>query len=70
MIHVPRKSKCAFCGEDIEPGTGTMYVRKDGTVYYFCSKKCQKNMLVLKRKPRTTRWTALYKKEKEQRLKQ
>ena len=25
--------KCSFCGQDIEPGTGKMYVKKDGTVY-------------------------------------
>jgi len=67
---MPRRIECTFCGEPIEPGTGTMFVRKDGTIYHFCSKKCEKNMLVLKRKPRTTRWTEQYKKEKEQRLKQ
>jgi large subunit ribosomal protein L24e len=67
---MPRRIECTFCGEQIEPGTGTMYVRKDGTIYHFCSKKCEKNMLVLKRKPRTTRCTEQYKKEKEQRLKQ
>ncbi|MBN1786724.1 MAG: 50S ribosomal protein L24e [Candidatus Methanofastidiosa archaeon] len=69
-MNVPRRIDCTFCGEQIEPGTGTMYVRKDGTIYYFCSKKCEKNMIVLKRKPRTTRWTSQYKREKEQRLKQ
>jgi len=69
-MHMPRRIECTFCGEPIEPGTGTMFVRKDGTIYHFCSKKCEKNMLVLKRKPRTTRWTEQYKKEKEQRLKQ
>lgn len=53
---------CSFCGGEIEPGTGKMYVKNDGTVYYFCSSKCQKNMLVLKRSPRRVRWTAKYEK--------
>jgi len=51
------KRKCTFCGEDIEPGTGSMYVKKDGTVYYFCSSKCRKNFLKLGREPRKVRWT-------------
>jgi large subunit ribosomal protein L24e len=35
--------KCSFCNRAIEPGTGKLYARKDGTVYYFCSSKCEKN---------------------------
>jgi len=35
-----------------------MYVKTDGRIFYFCSMKCEKNMLKLNRKPRTTRWTA------------
>lgn len=67
---MPKRVFCTFCGEQIEPGTGTMYVRKDGTIYNFCSKKCEKNMVELKRKPRTTTWTERYRQEKEQRMKQ
>ncbi len=51
------KRVCTFCGEEIEPGTGSMYVKKDGTVYYFCSSKCRKNFLKLGREPRRVRWT-------------
>ena len=51
---------CSFCGEEIEPGTGKIYVKKDGTVFYFCSNKCQKNMIKLKRVPRRVRWTKKY----------
>lgn len=50
-------AKCTFCGINIEKGTGKMYVKTDGKIFYFCSRKCQKNMLELKRKPRTTTWT-------------
>ena len=40
--------KCSFCGNEIEPGTGKLYAKKDGTVFNFCKNKCQKNMLKLK----------------------
>lgn len=50
------KRKCSFCGSAIEPGTGKLYAKKDGTVFYFCSSKCQRN-LALGRIPRQVRWT-------------
>lgn len=56
--------KCTFCGEIIEKGTGKVYVKKDGKMFYFCSTKCEKNMLKLSRKPIFTRWTQRFKKEK------
>ena len=59
---------CSFCGDSIEPGTGRLFVRKDGVTFSFCSNKCFKNMMVLKRFPRDTRWTAQYKRDKEVRL--
>ncbi len=63
------KRKCTFCGVDIEPGSGSMYVKKDGTVMNFCTKKCHKNMVSLKRVPRTTAWTEQFATEKQARLK-
>jgi len=36
--------KCTFCGGMIEPGTGKMLVKKDGTIQYFCSTKCENNI--------------------------
>jgi large subunit ribosomal protein L24e len=50
------KYRCSFCREDIEPGTGKMFVKKDGNVLQFCSRKCEKNMLELKRSPRKVGW--------------
>ena len=41
-----------------------MYVKRDGTVYLFCTSKCEKNMIVLKRKPRKVGWTEEYHKVK------
>jgi large subunit ribosomal protein L24e len=51
---------CSFCGYKIDPGTGFMYVKLDGTILRFCTQKCKKNMLVLKRKPQKLKWTKKY----------
>jgi len=54
------KKICTFCGHEIEPGTGKIVVKKDGKILYFCSGKCEKNMLKLKRNPRKLKWTKFY----------
>jgi large subunit ribosomal protein L24e len=59
---------CSFCGAEIEPGTGKMYVKKDGTVLLFCTHKCSKNMVSMKRVPRRTTWTRAYAQTKDVRL--
>ncbi|MBR4504257.1 MAG: 50S ribosomal protein L24e [Candidatus Methanomethylophilaceae archaeon] len=59
---------CSFCGAYIEPGTGKMYVKKDGTVLLFDKNKCYKNMIQLKRVARTTEWTKKAAEEKAARL--
>ncbi|WP_435358305.1 50S ribosomal protein L24e [Haloarchaeobius sp. DFWS5] len=48
---------CEYCGDDITPGTGTMFVHTDGTTVHFCSAKCEKNAS-LGREPRELEWTA------------
>lgn len=50
-------AKCSFCGKSIPKGTGKMFVKKDGTVFFFCSNKCEKNLLVLKRAAKKKKWT-------------
>jgi len=60
---------CSFCGREIEPGTGSMYVKKDGTVMLFCTNKCSKNMIDMKRVPRRVTWTRAYAREKDVRMK-
>ncbi len=57
--------KCSFCGKKIEPGTGVMFIRNDGKVFYFCSSKCEKNMLKLKREPKKVKWVIKKKKSKK-----
>jgi large subunit ribosomal protein L24e len=56
--------KCSFCGEDLPQGGGKLYAKKDGSTFYFCSNKCEKNLIVLKRKPVKTKWTNAYNKLK------
>jgi large subunit ribosomal protein L24e len=53
---MPQTNECDFCGGDIEPGTGTMFVRTDGTTVRFCSSKCEKNV-DLGRRARDLEWT-------------
>ncbi len=48
--------KCSFCGKEIAPGTGIVYVKKDGTIYRFCSRKCERFMIIQKRDPRKQKW--------------
>jgi large subunit ribosomal protein L24e len=56
--------KCSFCGEEIEKGVGKVYAFRDGSLFYFCSSKCEKNLLKLKRKPQKVKWTKRYHAEK------
>ena len=55
-------AKCSFCEEDIEKGTGKIFVFKTGKILNFCSNKCEKNMLKLNRKPLQTKWVTKRKK--------
>jgi large subunit ribosomal protein L24e len=48
--------KCYFCGKMLEPGTGKLYVKKDGSTYFMHSSKCMNNF-ALGRLPRRTEWT-------------
>jgi large subunit ribosomal protein L24e len=53
---MPAARKCSFCGGRIEPGTGLMLVKRDGSILYFCSSKCERNTR-LGRKPHRVKWT-------------
>ena len=46
----------SLCNKEIEEGTGKMYVKRDGSIYFFCSIKCEKNMIKLGRVPRKVKW--------------
>jgi large subunit ribosomal protein L24e len=60
---------CNFCSRKIPKGSEVIFVTKKGKALYFCSSKCENNMVKLKRKPRKVKWTVEYRKEKEVRLK-
>lgn len=56
--------KCSFCQNELKPGTGKMFAKKDGKLLFFCSSKCENNLLKLGRKPRLTAWTESFRVEK------
>ncbi|MCR4334926.1 MAG: 50S ribosomal protein L24e [archaeon] len=58
-----------FTGQEIPKGTGHMYVKKDGTIYWFKNQKTEMNFLKLKRTPGKTKWTNAYHRNKEIKLK-
>lgn len=57
--------KCSFCGFNIPAGTGKIYAKKTGEVYYLCSNKCEKNLFKLERNPRNVQWTTEFKRLKD-----
>ncbi len=57
---MPERRVCTFSGEEIEPGTGMMFVARDGTIKWFKNSKARKNSLKLKRNPRRVKWTRHY----------
>jgi len=60
---------CSFCGYEITPTAGKKFIKKDGKVLDFCSSKCERSQLKLKRVARKTRWTKLYRDLKAQKEK-
>lgn len=56
--------KCAFCGREEHSFKGLHLVRNDGNVDFFCSSKCMKNSVSLKRDKRKLKWTEAYKLER------
>ena len=56
--------KCVFCGRDEEPFKGLHLIRNDGRIDYFCSSKCRRNALNLKRDRRKVKWTEAYRAKK------
>lgn len=62
-------AKCVFCGKEENAVRGVHLMANDGTVNYYCSSKCRKNSLKLKRDKRKVKWTESYKLAREKRLK-
>lgn len=53
---MPASFRCSFCGGRVVPGTGVMFVKRDGSLLYFCSSKCERNFRLGRRADRV-RWT-------------
>ncbi|MEB3765346.1 MAG: 50S ribosomal protein L24e [Desulfurococcales archaeon] len=53
---MPKMRTCNYCGRVIEPGTGLMFVTRKGDVLWFCSSKCYKNFMKLRRNPNKLTW--------------
>jgi large subunit ribosomal protein L24e len=62
---MPKSRICSFCGHEFPPGTGMIYVRNDGTILWFCSSKCRKSSIDLKRDSRKVKWTKYFGKEEK-----
>ncbi len=53
--------KCSVCRTTIPKGSGKMFVKSDGKIFYFCSSKCQKNWK-MGRSEKRMRWAGKPKK--------
>ncbi len=58
---------CSYSGDVIEPGTGLMYVKRNGEVYHYKTRKCFREHQKLKRVPRYVRWTKQARELKQER---
>lgn len=52
--------KCSFCGREEHSFIGIHLINNDGTVSFFCSSKCRKNTLKLRRDRKRQKWTEAY----------
>ncbi len=53
-------AQCSFCGKDITPASGKVFVKDNGSILRFCSSKCEKNLLKLGRDSRKFKWTKFF----------
>ena len=49
-------AKCNYCGKQIIPGRGIIYVEVSGRIHDLCSSKCKRNRM-LGRDPLKLKWT-------------
>jgi large subunit ribosomal protein L24e len=53
-------TKCSFCGREESPYKGVHLIKNDGSTSFFCSSKCRRNALNLKRDRKNVKWTEAY----------
>lgn len=51
---------CTFCGKEQEDFMGTYLFKNDGSTHYYCSSKCYKSHLKLRRDRKRVAWTQAY----------
>jgi large subunit ribosomal protein L24e len=56
--------RCAFCGREFPHGVGMLYVKRDGSMLWFCSKKCRVYMVEQRKDPRKLKWAVAGSKSK------
>jgi large subunit ribosomal protein L24e len=52
--------KCVFCGRETPFHEGLHLITNEGSVKFYCSSKCRKNALKLKRDNRKVRWAEAF----------
>ena len=57
-------TKCSFCGREESPHKGLHLIKNDGSINYFCSSKCRRNALNLRRDKRKVHWTEAFRERK------
>jgi len=57
--------KCTFCSVNITKGTGKMFVKNTGEIFYFDKSKCEKNFF-MGREKKKLKWTKQEKKSKKE----
>ena len=58
-------TKCVFCGKEESPYKGVHLITNDGSMNFYCSSKCRRNALNLKRDKKKLKWTEAYRIVKE-----
>jgi large subunit ribosomal protein L24e len=53
-------TKCVFCGREEPPYKGVHLITNDGSMNFYCSSKCRRNALNLKRDKKRLKWTEAY----------
>jgi len=53
-------TKCNFCGKEESPYHGVHLIKNDGSINFYCSSKCRRNALNLKRDKNKFKWTEAY----------
>jgi large subunit ribosomal protein L24e len=48
--------RCSFCRQNYEFPRGLTLILNDGNILYFCSSKCRRNSVDLKRDNKKVKW--------------